>query len=108
MSPIVTRCGYCMAIIPEGHFACEKCRNEYTIASRETRIVLSDITYSRQDVALGPTGKKLEIRGHIGRRAIACEHMPEELQGQIRDFVLGAEMARTARRRKALEVNDEG
>lgn len=104
MSQIVTRCGYCMAIIPEGEFACEKCRDEYTIASQETKIVLSDITYSRRDVALSPTGKELKVQGHIGRRAIACEHMPEELQEQIREFVLGAEIARTARRKKALEV----
>ena len=108
MSQIVTRCSYCkVAIVPEGQFACEKCRDEYTIASRETRIILSDITYSRQDIELGPTGKELKVQGHIGRRAIACEYMPEELQGRIKDFVLRAEMARTARRKKALEANDD-
>ena len=93
--------------MPEGQFACEKCDNEYTVASRETRIILGDITYSRQDVALGPTGKELQVRGHIGLRAIACEYMPEKLQGQIKEFVLGTEMARTARRREALEANSE-
>lgn len=104
MSQIVTRCGYCMKVIPEGQFACEKCRDEYTVASQETRIILSDITYSRRDVELSPTGKELKVQGHIGLRAIACEYMPEELQGQIREFVLGAEMARTARRREALAL----
>ena len=104
MSQIVWRCGYCKeTIVPEGQFACEKCDDEYVVASQEIRIILSDITYSRQDVALGPTGKELEVRGHIGRRAIACEYMPEELREKIRDFVLRAELARAARREKMMK-----
>ena len=101
MSQIVWRCGYCKeTIVPEGQFACEKCDGERRIASRETRIILDDITYSRQDIALGPTGRELEVRGHVGLRAIACEHMPEELQEKIREFILRAELARAARREK--------
>lgn len=93
MTKIVTRCPHCLTIIPEGHFVCDKCNDQHTVATRETRILLSDITYSRRDVSLSPTDKQLGGRGHIGRRAIACKHMPQELQNQIRNFILTLELA---------------
>lgn len=96
MAVNVWRCCYCLEPVPEGRVSCEKCDGEHEVASHETRINLGDITYSRETVALGPTGIELMHRGHLGRRAIGCEYMPGELQGQIREFVLKVELAHQA------------
>jgi len=93
------RCHYCDAAIPIGRMLCDKCLKERESEREETRIQLGDITYSRETVLLGPTGKELMCSGHLGRRAIGCGYMSEELQDQIKEFVLKAELARDARRR---------
>lgn len=89
----VWRCHYCDTAIPIGRMLCDKCAEERKPEREETRIGLGDITYSREIVLLGPTGKELMHAGHLGRRAISCEHMPKELQDQIKEFVLKVELA---------------
>lgn len=90
----VWRCCYCKEVVSEDVVCCEKCAKEHEVVRNETRIYLGDVTYSRQTVSLGPTGIVLITRGHLGRRAISCGHLPEELQDQIRAFVLKVEQAR--------------
>lgn len=91
----VWRCGdsHCMEVVPEDRIYCEEHRAEHGVVGYETRISF-DITYSRETVALHLFDKEGMHRGHFGRRAIADEHLPQELQDQIREFVMAKEEAK--------------
>ncbi len=94
MGTNVWRCDHCKAIVSESMILCEKCEEGHKVAvTQETRIDLGDITYSRQTVLLSLNGIVLVIRGHLGRRAISCEYMPQGFQDRIREFVLELELA---------------
>ena len=93
MSVNVRHCLYCEIELRLGQIVCDRCAKERVVTRLETEIDLGSITYSRSTVGRGPTGIELVRRGHFPRRAIACEHMSEALQDQVREFVLNVEIA---------------
>ena len=93
MTAEVWQCLYCKAKTPVGCDICDKCVKEHTVTSQGVEITLVDVTYSRRFVERGPTGIILKMKGHLGRRALACEQMPKALQDQVREFVLSVELA---------------
>lgn len=92
-NPYVWCCVYCKTETPVGSDVCDKCLEEHTVMSQKTEIALGSVTYSRRVVRRGPTGIILGGRGHLGSHSIACEHMPEPLRDQLREFVFNVELA---------------
>lgn len=82
----------CWEKVPEGMMYCPVC-TEKIGGHPVTEIDLGDITYSRSTYWLQADGSRGLTQGHMGRRSISVEHMPEELRERIRGFVSGMESA---------------